>query len=60
MSRLYQLAEWFGLCDLIAERDIQYKQPKRVLSIFVQLCPKKMQKNVILKKFGVKSLKSSE
>ena len=30
------------------EHDMQYKQPKGVLSLFGRLCPKKMQKNDFL------------
>jgi hypothetical protein len=44
MNRLYQLAEWFGLCDFIAERDRQYKQPKEVLSSSGRSCPQKIKK----------------
>ena len=45
-SRFYQLAEWFGLRDLVAEREGQYKQREEVLSSSGRSCPQKMRKNV--------------
>ena len=31
-GRLYQLAEWFGLYDLVAERDSLYKKYRKTTS----------------------------
>ena len=39
MNRLYQLAEWFGLCGFIAEREGQYTQ-------WGESCPTLLQKYV--------------
>ena len=41
MNRLYQLAEWFGPCDFIAEREGQYKHASRNVPVSSRFFEKK-------------------